>query len=874
MTHEDLRKRAIQWLTNTKHFRAENVDRRGTMNPESVQQGDDEDENETVGSEESIGYLLDYISGKQVKATPEEKEAVQIFARRLVEDFGYDKHQIITHPQYRISRSPSDEAKSYPVDIAVFSKERKTDDSLFLVIECKEPKREDGIRQLKTYLDLCPATLGAWFNGKSHCYLQKFTGPRGTNDYREIPTLPLLGQRLEDIGKFYRQDIKPTTHLRSIFKDIRFYIAGNTTGVTRDETIAGEIINVLFCKIYDEMNTAPTEILRFRHGINEDRRDVGDRIRALFKSVKTDYSDVFQETDTITLDDKTIAYVVGELQNFSITDAPRDAIGDSFEVFIGPALKGSQGQFFTPRNIVRAAVEIVNPKTEEVIIDPACGSGGFLIVALEHVWNKLAAEEKRRGLGKKWLTDKEDAVAQKNFRGIEKDSFLAKITKAYMAIVGDGRGGVFCENSLAPTEWGQKARAAIGEAQFDVIFTNPPFGAKIKITDPDILKLYDLGHRWVKNKVSGQWEKTSKTLNKQVPQILFIERCYQLLKPGGRLAIVLPDGILGGAKIGYVPSYIQKRFEIIAGIDCPLESFSPNTTTKVHLLVLQKRTNTPLVPRIFLSVPDTIGHDKKGEPIYADPHRQIVKDDLDETLKLWKRFSKGEDLDEKFGFSIKSGELEEPLNAKRYLPEFMKILRRIRAAKNPRKLLCEVAGKLRTGANVDNLDYVASGPEGTAYILVKNVLSEGIIRSNLKFIKRDLADSFQAATAAENDIVINRCGDVGVAAIVPKDLRGAIVCGFCFVMRAKPLYDPNYIAAFLNSPLGVAQLKRVAIGSILQHITKDDLKAVTILFPEDDKALKDICGRFAKSTEYRRLAAEEIKAVNLAIFDAMAIRHR
>jgi len=538
-------------------------------------------------------------------------------------------------------------------------------------------------------------------------------------------------------------------------------------------------------------------------------------------------------------------------------------------VFIGPALKGSQGQFFTPRNIVKTAVKIVDPKPTDVILDPACGSGGFLIVALEYVWEKLAAEEKRRGLGKKWLEDREDAVAQKNFRGIEKDSFLAKITKAYMAIVGDGRGGVFCENSLSPAEWEQKSRDSISDEQFDVIFTNPPFGAKIKITDQDILKLYDLGHRWKKIKTE-EWEKTSKVLSKQPPQILFIERCYQLLKPGGRLAIVLPDGILGGAKIGYVPSYIKKRFEIIAAIDCPLESFSPNTTTKVHLLVLQKRMNTPVVQRVFMSAPETIGHDKKGQPIYTDIQQGIIRDDLNETLRLWKRFNKGDDLDEKFGFSIKADELEESLNAKRYLPEFMKILRRIRAANNPRKSLWDTAAKLRTGANVDNLDYVSSGPEGTAYILVKNVLSEGIIRSNLKFIKRELADSFVGATVSENDIVINRCGDAGVAAIVPKDLRGAIVCGFCFVMRAKSNFDPNYIAAFLNSPLGVAQLKRVAIGSILQHITKDDLKKVTILFPHGDKALKDIGSRFAKSTEYRRLAAEEIKAANLALFDAMA----
>lgn len=827
--------------------------------------------------------VVDFITGKFVPATPEEVDAVQPFAKRLVEDFGYSKAQIISHPQYRIRRSPSDQTKSYPVDLAVFSSDKKSDDDLFMIVECKQPKRSEGRKQLEIYLDLSPATIGVWFNGEEHIYLQKYTTERGINAYREIPLIPLNGQRIEDIGKFYKKDLKPTRNLRAVFKDIRFHIAGNTTGVTRDEAIAAEIINLLFCKIYDEVNTGANEILRFRHGVNEPAKDVADRIKELFINVKKDYTDVFQQSDEIALDSRTTAYVVGELQRYSITQAERDVIGDAFEVFIGPALKGSQGQFFTPRNIVKTAVEIVDPGIDDKVLDPACGSGDFLIVALESVWGKVFSEAQRRGLGRDWLRTKEEAVASSNFRGIEKDSFLAKITKAYMAIVGDGRRGIFCENSLLQqSEWQPEARSGIN-GDFDVILTNPPFGAKIMITDYDILKHYDLGHKWKKKK-GGGWEKSSQVLKKRPPQILFIERCLQLLKPGGRMAIVLPDGILGGAKIGYVPHFINSKFETVALIDCPVESFSPNTTTKVHLLVLRKRVvsviktgdmqvrelEAPTIRKVFMSVPEVVGHDKKGHPIYLDAKQRIVRDDLELTKQKWAEFKAGKTVNDRFGFTIDISELEESLNAKRYLPTFMDVVRRIRKTKMRKEKIGDIALLLRTGANVDNLDYVLAD-KGVPYILVKNILPEGIVFSNLKFIdKRMAAGLSKSAVVDEGDILINRTGDAGIAAIVPKDLAGAIACGFVFRLKLKPGYDPNYVAAFLNSKPGALQLKRLAIGSILEHITKDDLQTVEVVFPDEASTAEAIAKRFAQSTAYRELARQEMEEAGREIFEALA----
>ncbi|MEM3593083.1 MAG: N-6 DNA methylase [Thermoproteota archaeon] len=579
-------------------------------------------------AEKKEGYIKDFISGQLVKASPEEIEAVQVFSKILVEDYGYKKEQIQTRPQFRVKTAPSGEEK-YPLDIVVFKTPKKSYDNVYMVVECKRKEKKEGRKQLDIYLNLIPSVeIGIWFNGKEHLYLRKIVDRKtGTISWDEIPDIPKNGQRIEDIGLYKRKDLQKTQNLKAIFNDIRNHLAGNVTGITRDEPIAQEIINLLFCKIYDEINTAPDEQVTFRVGVDEDVHIVKERIVALFNEVKKDYDDVFESTDTIKLDAESIVYVVGMLQKYEITTAERDVIGDAFEVFIGPALRGAEGQFFTPRNVVRMAVEMLDPKPGEYIIDPACGSGGFLIVALEYVWDKLSSEAKKKGWSETLLTAKKREVATKFFAGIDKDSFLAKVTKAYMAIVGDGRGGIFCENSLLPPEeWNTKTQDKIRLNKFNVLLTNPPFGAKIPIRGERVLSQYDLGHKWKKE--DNKWIKTSKLLDKQPPQILFIERCLQLLDEGGRMAIVLPDGILGNTDDGYIRQYILEKAKLLAVVDLPVETFSPSTTTKTSLLFLQKKKlseKTTDYP-IFMAIAEKCGHDRRGKPVLDDDFPEIVKE--------------------------------------------------------------------------------------------------------------------------------------------------------------------------------------------------------------------------------------------------------
>lgn len=579
------------------------------------------------------GYILDYISGLPVKETPEEVEAVQPFSKILVDDYGYPKEFVHTRPQYRVKVRPSDTKKEYPVDIAVFSSAIHDEDSVYIIVECKKKNRKDGRSQLEDYLRFSKAYLGVWFNGEERLYLHKIE-KNGKILFEEIPNIPRYGERVEDIGKFKRKDLRRAENLKPTFRTIRNYLAANAVGITRDEVFASQIINMIFCKIYDERFTRPDDTVKFRAGVNEKDEDVKARILQLFEQVKRQYNDVIDVADSILLDAKCIKYIVGELQLYSLKDSSRDAVGDAFEIFIGPSLKGAQGQFFTPRNVVNMVIRMVDPDTDERILDPACGSGGFLVESLRYVWNKLEEKATELGWPEAEIEAEKQKVAIKNFRGIDKDNFLSKVAKAYLAILGDGRGGVHCENSLDRfSNWSAKTTEDIQPETFDVIVTNPPFGKKLAIDSTDILGLYDLGHKWT---ISGDgvFEKGD-LVDKQPPQLLFIERCFQMLRPGGRLGIVLLESIFGMPKYQYVVNYIRSKAKIKAVVTMPEDLFQPHTHAKCCVLICQKYKADESLETcddydIFMSDVKWCGHDSRGNVTYSynEAGEKVILDEI------------------------------------------------------------------------------------------------------------------------------------------------------------------------------------------------------------------------------------------------------
>lgn len=581
------------------------------------------------------GYLLDFISGKQVKDGPEEREAVQVFSRMLVDDYLYPKDIIQTRPQYRVKIRPSDKKKEYPTDIAVFNSDKKTDDDLYIVVECKKKNRKDGLSQLQDYLRFCQAPLGVWFNGSEQLFLKKVE-KKGKILFEEIPNIPLYGQRIEDVGLFKRNDLRPATNLKAIFKSMRNFLAANAVGITRDEVFAQQLINLIFCKIYDERYTKPDDMVTFRAGVEEEPQAIKKRIIKLFEKVKKQYTDVIEVADSIELDAASLTHIIGALQQYSLIASERDAVAEAFETFIGPSLKGPQGQFFTPRNVVKMVVDMIDPQPEEKIIDPACGSGGFLVEALRHVWRKVEDQGREFGWPEQEIYTEKQKVAIDKFRGIDKDSFLSKVAKAYMAILGDGRGGVFCENSLdLPSHWNDKTKDSVQLGSYDIVITNPPFGKKLAIESEDILKSFELGHIWKEDKATGIFQKNG-LQDKQPPQILFIERCLDLLRPGGRMGIVLLESIFGMPKYRYVVDFINRNARIQAIVTLPENLFQPYTHAKTCVVIIEKTVSADEYP-IFMCDVKWCGHDSRGNPTWTvdENGQRIVLDEIPSVAALY-----------------------------------------------------------------------------------------------------------------------------------------------------------------------------------------------------------------------------------------------
>lgn len=568
--------------------------------------------------------IRDFVSGLEVNATPEEVNAVQPFSKILVEDYGYPKDMLKTHPQVRVKSHPSDK-KGYPIDIAVYDIDSNGNRYLKMIVENKKPTRKDGIDQLELYLKFSEATIGIWYNGLESVYIKKIE-QSGNIHFEEIPAFPKFNQKLSEIGLYKRKDLISTHNLKEVFTDIRGYIVGNSTGVNRDEVIAKEMIHLILCKIYDERFTRPDDMISFRATLEDTDEEIKLRTNKLFKSVKSKYKDVLNENDTIDFDGSTLRYIISKIQHYCLIDTDRDTIADAFEVFIGYSLKGTQGQFFTPKNVVKTLVQAIDPSVDDMIIDPSCGSCGFLVEALKYLWDKIEITGNSYGWNDVAIAEEKKTIGIKNIRGIEKDSFLTKVGKSYMAILGDGKGGIFCEDSLElPNNWSVLTQQNIKLDTFSVSFSNPPFGKDIKVTGKEKLSQFDLAYK-TDNK--GK----SRLVTEGNVSTLFLERNLQLLKKGGRLAIILPETYFHAPKQKKVREFIFKH-NVKWIIDLPHNTFRPHNNAKCIAIIIEK--DTKQQSNIMMAVAQYIGHNHNGQPIYKkDEYGNKTDEILDDTVTI------------------------------------------------------------------------------------------------------------------------------------------------------------------------------------------------------------------------------------------------
>ncbi len=589
--------------------------------------------------EREIGYVdpekkkvIYPLLNKEYAIKPEEKIRL-LMLKKLVLEYGYPINQI----NLEIPIKSGQVTLPKKADIVIFNNSVNHDPAsqAYIIVEVKKKDRTDGIDQLQTYCNNTTAEFGVWFNGKEIVYQHRKREPHQFND---IPDIPRKGETLEDVGIFFKDDLIPATELKSVFEIIHNHIYANE-GFLK-EKVFNEMLKLIFIKMVDEKGL--DEKSNFRITENELREIENgkdnlflERIFSLFERVKLEYRDVFAENEIITLKPTTLAFTVSRLQKYNLRDTKADVKGTAFQTFVYAHQRGDRGEFFTPHPVLELMVHMMDPGDTDMFLDPACGSGGFLVYGMNHVWAKFRLRRNVKDI---------DLIkyAHNYIRGIDFNPDLAKVSKMYMALYDDGHTGIFSANGLE--QWSALTKIAmelgvpdIQPERFNLILTNPPFGSKGKVSDKRILSQFDLAYKWKLNKITSRWEKTKNLHEGQVPDILFLERCIQFLKKFGRLGIVLPNSDLNNLTLEFVRQYIKDHARILAVVSLPVGTFmSAGSNPQPSVLFLQKleedeaiklnNTNYP----IFMASVTKIGYDlttKTAPVLYKkDSEGELVKD--------------------------------------------------------------------------------------------------------------------------------------------------------------------------------------------------------------------------------------------------------
>ena len=391
------------------------------------------------------------------------------------------------------------------------------------------------------------------------------------------------------------------------FKRLYYELYSNSKA-SRAERIIEDLSKLLLCKLICEQAQTTQLLQEFVAGR-------GSANATLLPILTKAFPVLISENDAFSIGDDAVRRGLAEILPYNLHEAPAHIVGDAFQALMGPRLRGDKGQFFTPRNLVRAMVEVLDPPGDAKIVDPACGTGGFLA--------EVHAYQKR----------KETAPLKDTLIGIDKDRDMWRLASAFLAITTQGRATVLNKDSLDLRDL-RNLPSSLSPFDADFVLTNPPFGARIGVRKSDILQQFALGHLWSFYPTSRCWKRNEALRGSQDPQVLFIELCVELLRPGGKLGIVLPEGIFGNRQCGYIWDYLRSMGRILALIDCTRTTFQPSTDTKTNVLFFERRRGSSSVitddqQKVWIAVAVNCGHDRRGrvtnsagEP-YADDFGRI-----------------------------------------------------------------------------------------------------------------------------------------------------------------------------------------------------------------------------------------------------------
>jgi type I restriction enzyme M protein len=604
--------------------------------------------------ENKVKYI---VQGKAYRVTDPEEAVRLAFYLELIDRYQYPPERIDLEVEVP-GRTPDVQA-----DIVVFEDDAKK--KPYIVVECKK----DGISPA----ELTQADKQAIGNANAlrskYCILVAGTIRIARDvagfaqDEREKNIIADIPVRYGKVIKFrYKRgdaqwDLQDVTKDELLAKFQQCHDALWEGGKRNPAEAFDEMSKLMYCKIQDErFLTEKGNFYRFQVGTYETANEVGERIRGIYKDAQKIDPKVFVEP--IKADNAVVYTVVEILQGISLTKTDLDVKGEGYEHFLGGVFRGAMGQYFTPRPIVSFMVNFLEPTRDDFVIDPACGSGGFLIYTLEKMRKELHEKLDPHDALDRWKD-----FALKQVYGIEINSQLARVSMMNMIIHQDGHTNIENGDALDnPETWKLQDLKEYFGKKFSLLMTNPPFGASVKEREKAYLANYELGGKIKKR-------------NRQNTEILFIERCLDFLRPGGRMGIVLPDGILTNSSLQYVRDFITERTQILGVVSLPQTAFKRPSSkgsgdtgsgVKASLLFLRKKRpgerlsdNYP----IFMAIAEHIGYDATGRP---------DKDEFPDILKAWQDFRKTNKIDffvkAPLSFAVGRGELKSRLDSPYYKP--------------------------------------------------------------------------------------------------------------------------------------------------------------------------------------------------------------
>ena len=582
------------------------------------------------------------VRKKDIKLNPEEVVR-QLFIDKLINEYGYPVSRMkLEFPVYfgrEVKRA----------DIVIMDEDRPI--VPYVIVEVKKPKLKEGKEQLKSYCNSTGAPIAVWTNGEQIAYYNR----KDPNYFEDIRDIPKATQTLMDIvsERWTIEDLKANdvlqkdkVSLKDKIKDLEDEVLANA-GVDVFE----ECFKLIFTKLYDEWLSGqmPSRYLEFTNAGRTEFK-LKEAIQDLFDKANKKWKGVFEQNSKIALSPSHLSICVASLQRVKLFNSNLEVVDDAFEYLMSKSSKGEKGQFFTPRYVIEMCVKMMNPKENEKMIDTACGSSGFPVHTIFHVWRQMAKDRNIK-VSELFSLDQKPfdftEYVKENIFGIDFDEKAVRVARTLNLIAGDGHTNVLHLNTLDYDRWDETAKQddwirtyfegfsrlkdlhrgkGYQEFGFDIVMANPPFAGDVKETR--ILGRYELG----KN-AQGKMQ------NKVGRDILFIERNLDFLKPGGRMAIVLPQGRFNNSSDKYIREYIAERCRILAVIGIHGNTFKPHTGTKTSVLFVQKWDDI-LCPKkedypIFFATQQKQGKDNRGDKIYVkaedgtnclDSHGHLVVD--------------------------------------------------------------------------------------------------------------------------------------------------------------------------------------------------------------------------------------------------------